>query len=77
MPRASPPKGFFIAPQIASGRREQGDIAGLTNPVGAGAAIEDHLAADQAGAHLSDGFGLGVTLLLGARLAVLVGNGDV
>ena len=62
---AVPLKGFFVAPQVASGRREQGDVARPADPAGAGATIEDHFAADQAGAQLGDGFGFGVALLLG------------
>ena len=35
------------------------------------------LAPDQTGAHFGDCFGFGITLLLGAGLAVFVGDGDV
>ena len=75
MPRRS--KRFLIAPQVRAGRRQQGDVARLAGALGSAATIDDGLASDQPGAQIGDGVGFGVTLLLGAGLAVFVGHGDV
>ena len=75
MPRRS--KRFLIAPQLRAGRRQQGDVARLAGALRAAATIDDRLASDQPCAQIGDGVGFGVTLLLGAGLAVFVGHGDV
>ena len=65
--RNTPPlQRFFIAPQIASGWREKGDVAGP-----AGAALrrscdrDDGFATDQARAHVGDSLGFAIALAFG------------
>src|SRR5690606_24448726 len=61
---------FFIAPQIASRRREKSDVAGPADAALPGLAIENGLAADQARAHVGDSLGFAVALAFGRGLAV-------
>ena len=74
---AMPLEGLFIAPKIASGGGEQRDVAGPADAACARAAVEDHFAANQAGAHLGDHLCFAVALLFRRSLAVFIGYGHV
>ncbi len=56
---------LFVSPKITAGGREQRNVAWPARSTGAGATIEDHLTANQPGAHLGDCVGFTVALLLG------------
>ena len=74
---AAPLQRFLIAPQIASRRRQESDVAGPAGAALAGLAVEDRVAADQPRTHLGDSLGFAVALLLGRRLAVGICDGNV
>ncbi len=56
---------LLVSPKITAGGRKQRDVAWPARTTGAGATIEDHLAANQPGAHLGDRVGFSVALLFG------------
>src|SRR3546814_12509930 len=68
---------LLVSPKITAGGRKQRDVAWPARSTGAGATIEDHLTANQPGAHLGDRVVFTVALLLGGGLAVLLGTVDV
>ena len=69
---------FLVAPEVAPGRRQQGDVSGPARAQPAVLGVGDRLAADQARAQLGDGLRLprrAAALRIG--LAVLVGHFDI
>ena len=68
---------LLIAPELAPGRCQQGDVAGPARALTADLRVANLLAADQSRAHVRDGFGLAVPLLRSGRLSILVRHRDV
>ena len=73
---AAPLQSLFVAPEIASGGCQQGDVAGSARAPLTAFRVADGLTANQACAHLGDGLGFAVPLLLGVGPAVFVGYRD-
>ena len=77
-------QGLLVAPELAPGGRQQGDVAGPTGAafttavgVGVGVGVANHLASNETRAYLRNGFRLAVALFLGGGLALLVGHRNV
>ena len=74
---ATPLQSLLVAPEIAPGGCQQGDVPGSTRALLTALWVADGLVADKARTHLRDGCGFTVSPLLHSGFAVLVGHRDV
>ena len=68
---------LLVSPELASGRRQEGNITRPARALFAVVRVEDRLTADQARTSLRNRLGLAVTLLRRIRLAVIARRLDV